>query len=382
MKYILANNATATLSASITDSETSLVLTDISATLATALGAVDANNRILLTLANLSETVHEIVEVTAWNAGTSTATVTRAQDGTSAQAFDDGATVEIRVGKKQLESLLSGTGANSILIPSVGAVANGTHTICIGSGASANGGNRNVVLGSNAQTNDDSFATTCLGHGAGAWDGSEAVVIGHSANIWEDSSKPDYAIAIGSEAMAVAMGANAIGGFSVCYGKSSVAIGHTAELRVDYSAHVSSFFVGRNTKQPYGFNIATDNISRVRSTPLIMIGSGIIDLTDGTATAQIELPAGTHFFPDRIDVVITEVDTPGGSPAITVGTTAGGTDILAATVITKNAAQQRQKISPDSDDGVDDIHISVSTAGSGTTYNCRVVVTGYLIENE
>ena len=105
MKYILANNATATLSALLTVAATSATLDNISATLATALGQVDANNRILLTLTDAAETVHEIVEVTAWNSGTSTATITRAQDGTTAAEWAAGSVADIRAGAAQLRGL-------------------------------------------------------------------------------------------------------------------------------------------------------------------------------------------------------------------------------------------------------------------------------------
>ena len=221
--------------------------------------------------------------------------------------------------------------------------------IIIGYGYAGGGDDNSVIIGNNALQ---------LGGG-----NTSCVLIGYNVN----ASGASRSIAVGD-------GADVLASFASAFG-------HGASCNVNAGAHLAMI-----PYQPKSGELPTvgsgDIATRHRSAPLTTLASGIIDLTDGTATAQIELPAGTHFFPDRIDAIITGVDTPGGSPAITVGTTAAGTDVLAATVITKNAAQQRQKISPDSDDGVSDIHISVSTAGSGTTYNCRVIVTGYLMENE
>ena len=499
MKYILANNATATLSASITDSETSLVLADISATLATALGQVDANNRILLTLTDIADAVHEIVEVTAWNSGTSTATITRAQDGTTAAEWAAGSKAEVRVGRLQLRSVNYGEGIHAILIDTIPFMAGpgsalgnysigvgmeceadglesiaigrqarayGDRCICIGKTAEMqtewalvdpteysiligtntdwaegarsvllghdifNEGHDSVVLGSSAYNKGDECVV--IGRSAKTFGNNKAIIIGnstahspaqdiiligngaetgndHAISIGSGNAYGDYAIAIGKDGMASGPGCISIGRESKAYIDKDISIGHSAEAGGEMSIAIGggaqawgkfstavgfAAFAGSNLFAHLAMlpvlnktvslpTLETGDIAtRHRAAPSMTLASGIIDLTDGTSTAQIELPAGTHFFPDRIDVIITGVDTPGGSPEITVGTTAAGTDILAATVITKNAAQQRQKISPDADDGVDGIHISVSTAGSGTTYNCRVIVSGYLVEDE
>ena len=414
MKYILANNATASLASGITDADTSIELFGISTTLSTALGLIDASNRVLLTLADASETDHEIVEVTAWDSATSTATVTRGQDDTTAQAWGDGSKAEIRVGKKQLDERfgVSGNAANTVLISpdrSAGkdTDADGPNNTFIGNNFTLVPGNHySVVAGESwAASSPLSFCTSigCQTELANEDFSSEdcygAVAVGCLSMVYgnectgvgtEVHAKGVDCVSIGYATSASGVkGITAIGAKSVINSwprsqddlSFTTALGYKSICDRSCSIHIAGIPIQNKTSYlPW---LETDDIaSRHRSAPITTLATGIIDLTDDTATAQIELPAGTHFFPDRIDVIITGVDTPGGSPEITVGTTTAGTDILAATVITKDTAHQRQKISPDSDDGVDDIHISVSTAGSGTTYSCRVVVSGYLVEDE
>ena len=89
MKF--TNNATSTLASGITNVATSLTVASGQGSRFPSLGAGDY---FYCTLANSSGTV-EIVKVTARS--TDTFTVTRAQDGTSASAWNAGDKVELRL---------------------------------------------------------------------------------------------------------------------------------------------------------------------------------------------------------------------------------------------------------------------------------------------
>lgn len=83
-----ANRIRTTLSSSITDSDTSMVVASVT-------GFPSISSGIVYRLTLVSGTDIEIVEVTA--ASSTTLTITRAQESTTAAAFPSGALVELRV---------------------------------------------------------------------------------------------------------------------------------------------------------------------------------------------------------------------------------------------------------------------------------------------
>ena len=453
MKYILANNASATLSALLTVAATSATLANVSTTLATALGQVDASHRILLTLADMAESAHEVVEVTAWNSGTSTATITRAQDGTTAAEWAVvGSKVEVRVGKQQLESLNNGQGLYSV---NIGRNSYASHEsgIAIGDSANCQGENainigdgyvntpKGIAIGHGADVNSSGLGTgiamgksckvyagaladedgVAVGIGASAYIKAIALGLGAEAGnpksisigdagVWSDDAivlgfgyaggGDSGSVIIGNETFPagggspdgvfIGRGVNAggaessigIGNGAVLYASLAAAIGAGALCEVTTGAHLAMIpyqpkAAALPDPLPHGGDIAT----RHRAAPMMTLATGIINLADNTSAYEVEIPSGVRFFADRIDVIIAAATSPAGAPAITVGTTAGGTDILAATAITKTAAHQRQQIAPDNADGVTSIHVKTSTAGTGTL-TCRVVLVGYLVADE
>ena len=97
MAILFTNNASTTLSASITNSATSL-------TVSSGTGSLFPNptspDYFLVTLQGVSGTPIEIVKVTARS--TDTFTIVRAQEGTTASAFNGGDKVELRVTAGQM----------------------------------------------------------------------------------------------------------------------------------------------------------------------------------------------------------------------------------------------------------------------------------------
>jgi len=92
MAVKFSNNASALLDGAITNSATSIVLDDVS-----EFPTLGGSDHTYVTLANAAATKIEIVKVTGINSGTKTLTAVRAQDDTSAAAFDDGDICELRV---------------------------------------------------------------------------------------------------------------------------------------------------------------------------------------------------------------------------------------------------------------------------------------------
>ena len=92
MSVRFSNNASTTLNGAVSSSATSIVVNG-----ASEFPALSSGEYTYLTLANAIETKIEIIKVTSINVGTKTLTAVRAQDSTSALAFDSGDICELRM---------------------------------------------------------------------------------------------------------------------------------------------------------------------------------------------------------------------------------------------------------------------------------------------
>jgi len=96
MPVIYSNNASTTLSSGINNSTTTVPIAS-----ASGFPSIGSGEYYFATIANTNNTKIEVVKVTA---GTTSLTVTRAQDGTTAQAFDSGDNFQLRVTAATLEA--------------------------------------------------------------------------------------------------------------------------------------------------------------------------------------------------------------------------------------------------------------------------------------
>jgi len=522
---ILADNAYCKLAASIADSNAwEFEFKDASDRMLSALGQVeDAGYELYLTITDAEETKIEIVLVYDADVGFSTFTAARGQGWTTAQEWSVDDIVEARVSSLLLKNLFSGESPNgSIAIPAEEAEASGDSSIAIGlvgtevSATSAEGvaigehakvdGERSVAIGSAAQAQADSSVS--IGAYAQTPSGSEAeglISIGLHSGAEDDhcvaigvyaTARYPSSVAIGHYAMAASDGSIAIGDQATCPSyhirpaRHSIMMGYYATARGDFSmaigsgAYISDDIKGviqiaaigmiRSTSAGFSIGVDGDIDSRQRAAPMMSLATLIIDLTNSNDFHEIEIPTGTHFFPEKIDVIITSASSPEGAPAIQAGTGVvdafgldlGGADggtyelgktgemqtlnhdddaatiqaaletvygsgnatvvagsdfsitftftvedselvadftglsgdtspelaqtqtysastvnnILSASAVTVDSAYQRESFTPEPH-GVDNIRVSVETAGSGTL-TCRVIVTGYLIEDE
>ena len=125
MPVLFTNNASTTLSAGINNSQTTIAIAS-----ASGFPSLGSGEYYFGTIANTNNTKVEVVKVTA---GTTSLTVTRAQDGTSAQAFDSGDNFQLRVTAATLDA----TSKSDVAI-TAGSVSADT-LIAKGDGSSADG---------------------------------------------------------------------------------------------------------------------------------------------------------------------------------------------------------------------------------------------------
>ena len=155
---VYTNNATATLSSSITAASTSLTVTSGQGALfpSTATG-----NYFYVTLVNTVGTV-EIVKVTGKT--TDTFTIVRAQDGTIASDFASGSKVELRIVAAGMNEKLAKSGDTATNLTITGGTISGITDLAVedgGTGASTAANARtNLGLGSIATQNSNSVAIT------------------------------------------------------------------------------------------------------------------------------------------------------------------------------------------------------------------------------
>jgi hypothetical protein len=97
MAVLYSNNATTSLSSGITNSATSITVGSVA-----DFPSLSAGEYYFATLANVTNTKIEIVKVTS--ASSTTLTVVRGQDGTTAVAFDSGDNFQLRVTAATLDS--------------------------------------------------------------------------------------------------------------------------------------------------------------------------------------------------------------------------------------------------------------------------------------
>jgi len=171
MSQLWSNNVETTLAAELSDAATSATLTDGS-----GLNSPTGGNFELLTL--IASGSVEVVKVTARSSNT--VTITRAQEGTTAQTWAAGTRVFAGVTAGTLEALLQNqaTGLNSIAL-GASSSASGLSATAYGRGAWANN-NQAIAVGYNAFADADD--TLAVGYSANAY-AVRSVALGRSVNV-------------------------------------------------------------------------------------------------------------------------------------------------------------------------------------------------------
>lgn len=249
-------------------------------------------------------------------------------------------------------------------------------TCAVGTGSSAEGSQSystgpyavtksdySMAAGSNAKVLLSSDRASSFGADAEVKDNApSAMASGDSATVSAGAAR---AIAHGYQATAGAPESVSLG--------SRASSGITGGLVISALSYVPSSY-------PSATGMSATAATR-QSANQVVVATDPLDLTDGTSAVTLDLPTDTMFFIAAIDVVIVGSDTPGGTPEISVGpddvTPAA---YLAATPVGKSAVGGRETHSPLVSDGVTSLRVATTTAGSGTTYQAKIVIRGYVME--
>lgn len=412
MRYGFINNFSQLLAAELAAGATTMTLDGGGSLLNNA----SADMVYTLTLFDVTSGENEIVHVTA--ASGNELTVTRGEEGTTDAAWPTGTPVEMRVTAAALSGgVFTDADGNISSMPVNGpaqiaqgvewAVALGDYVTAESFGVAIGDGTEvatyGVAVGAGAKTWEEesvAIGKYCSSIGSRAttintnWTnvGEQAVALGWWALIGAETPDADFSVAIGSSATASADNAVVVGNHAYARpnAENSVAIGVGARASVKGGFRLNAIpYLSADPDSDEidavnaGFldAVATQDAISRRVSQQVVIETDPLDLTDDTAAVTLDLPAGTMLFLDSIDVVVVGSDTPGGSPEITVGpddvTPAA---YLAATAVGKTAVGGRETHDPLVLDGVTNLRVAVETAGTGTTYQAKVVFRGYVME--
>ena len=203
MAQLFRNNAFSNLGASLTNSNTTLTVT-------TGHGdrfpVVAAPDFFLLTLQDASNNI-EIVRVTARTAGSDSMTITRAQEGTTARAWNIGDVVELRLTASALgplsllEGALTAASIRTILdVPTrTGGDASGTWNISItGNAATATTTTGNAATATKLQTARTINGTSFDGSAnitTANWGTARTITIGNTGKSFDGSTNVSWSLA-------------------------------------------------------------------------------------------------------------------------------------------------------------------------------------------
>ncbi|NIC05272.1 hypothetical protein [Billgrantia bachuensis] len=246
----------------------------------------------------------------------------------------------------QSEGIAAGNGASS----------NAGQAIAQGAGASAFGA-RGVATGAGAQAAEDSSA---YGGGADASGGKSCAMGANS------TAQPPQSSAFGADTISANVGQTLLG-----YGAGGSAV--PGGLIVHGLAHLVS-------TPTHPADAAAPAITR-QSAAQVVIATEPLNLTDDTAAVELALPSGALLFIDGFDVVVVGSDGAGGSPEISIGPNdVTPAEYLASTPVSLTAVGGRESHAPLVANGIASLRVATTVAGTGTTYQAKVVVRGYVME--
>ena len=334
---IFTNNADTKLSASITDSATSCTVTS-----GANFAAPTGGNYQVVTITN--GTLFEVCRLTARTANT--LTITRAQEGTAALAWDVGSRVFAGVTAGVLGALPSedaGFEMVQTLTPgstAVGADAVNIQTARVGV----------TYIGSGARS-------VCIGSSPKAT-GVASIALGESAE-----AAGENAVSIGPLAYASGEGAIAISGAAL----------HGYALNIAaLSAAAPDSWAWENA-EAFAGNGAAESV----------VLSRVFD-AKATATVTCPLPTGMTFYADEVGIIVEEATSVTGQPEISFGVTGDNVKLLAATAtVGMDAAKKRQRFGTLlSANGETSYTVTVAVAATGTMLNVRAYWKGFAVQDE
>lgn len=334
---IFKNNAQSALVASITDSDTSLLIPLADAAMFPQPFATGKVFVATLGEGDGSEIV--VCHTTATVGSNHRCDIYRAQEGTTAQSWDSGTLFRM---------LLTAGTMDRVPVTRRYSAARGDYSVdivpAIGNDTAGATGNSAVAIGLDTAATGD--ASTAVGSGADAL-AIGAVAVGLNATV---RSTAEYAVALGT-GVAQAPGVFQSGGLSVAW----------------------------NTPQSWGAGY----IFQFNGTQEVVVLSDEINLKT-TQSISEPLPTGVTFWPDEVGVIITEASGVSGQPSLRFGDGTTMDKYLATTATSgMSAAKDRHRFtSLASAAGADEMSVDVITAATGTTLKGRIYWRGFAVVNE
>lgn len=249
--------------------------------------------------------------------------------------------------------LEAGSGIGAIQTKDNGANASGNQSLAFGVNAISSGID-SIAVGQDAQ--------------AGA---VAAIAIGNSSE-----SGADGAISMGFNATALNEKTIAIGEESLVSGLYATGIGYGAKANIAETTQLQNCII---TRQDAGEGSPQRNFAGA----LVTITTEEIDLK-ALGTFTIPISTGAKFYPDAVDLVITNASIVTVQPFIRVGITGTVAKLLAIVqTAALTATYDRQRFNTLlSSAGEQNLRVEITTAATATTMKGRFVFRGILIENE
>lgn len=323
----------------------------------------------------------EVVRITARTGNE--ITITRAQEGTTAQPWSTGARAFSGVTAGTLGSLVANQTEQANSLALGGASVTVQSSVSIGPSAQAINGNDSVSVGNTARAwagNTVAVGRSALAQGLNA-SAFSAFSAAYGAN---DLAVGANAIANNGGSVAVGEYAYAGGNRSICIGadtyadgQQSVAIGADAYASSDHALIIAAL----PCISLYPFT-AEDSAWGNAGVPAI-ITSDSLNMKN-TQTYSIPLPTGVRFFPDEVGVIILAASGVTGQPTVRFGIDGEGNeeqylDAVATTGLT--AAWHRQRFETlKAASGATTLRFEVTAGATGTTLSARIYWRGIAIE--
>ena len=400
MTQLYSNNAKTTLGAQLSTGGTTATLTS-----GDGFKTPTGSQYELLTLTDGTDV--EIVRMTARSGVT--ATIERAQEGTTAQTWPEGTTVYAGITAATLQHLATyavekrSAGFQGIALGDEStagsyAVALGreadagqSYAVAIGWRAEAYQGGDNVQIGAQAAAslNSVSVGRSCwsdlssvaLGAFASAA-AEESVAIGRGSEVYTDWQTP-------GDGKSVAIGRNAMVG-----GDYGVAVGHSAEVEFEADGGIALglTFVTRDHTFQVG---ALPVVPRVMhsgfsdpDTAWQSVGAQSVITTTAknlrsTAVFEFSLPTEVTFYIDEVGVIVTSATSVTGQPTVQFGIS-GDVDKYVAPTETSGltATTRRHRFTTlGSSDGATNLRVEITTAATGTALMGKFYWRGWAVSN-
>lgn len=244
-------------------------------------------------------------------------------------------------------------------------------------------GNASISIGLNSEA--AGTASVSLGNEA-VCEGADSVAIGDAAHATNAGGVSMGANADGLGVGAVTLGINSQtqGDYAISIGDGSkaldintVAIGHGALGNIAKTVQIQGAII---TRRDLGEGDSMLNFAGA----LVTITTEEIDLKVAGPVFTINITSGAKFFPDEIDLVVTNANTVTVQPFIRAGITGTAAKLLAIVQTTAlTATYDRQRFATLlSAGGESSLRVDVTTGATATTMKGRFVFRGLLIENE